>query len=218
MGCMDNRMKTPEGELDLRRHEDYLDWKRLQARKAIETLTVVSRNGCLNSEAWSDMTSTLRIKTKHDRHPGYIERYYEGFKDGQTEYSARLLKVLAVLLCWERGNGKARLIFELYDLDYSLSLPRETVRDMLMDFLRVAIDLQAPLVTLEEAKEYLKWLSAWKNHFIEESLTQLMTTQTVISRANFEEKLSKEPLKSYFSAGSLRLAVYSSLKSSQQTH
>lgn len=217
MGCGDSRIKTPEGELELRSKEGKLGWEDYQARRAIETLALVSRKGRINAKAWADAVSTLKLKAQDDRHPGALESYYTAFKEGQEDYSTKLLQLLALLLCWERGNAKARLIFELYDHNYSLTLSRDTVEELLRDLLHVAIELQANLVGVEEAKEYLKWLAAWQSHFLADTLERIMGGNAVISRESFEEQLGKEPLTNYLSAGPLRLAVYSSLKSSQQT-
>ena len=217
MGCVDSRVKTPEGELDLRSKEEGLGWTGVQARRAVETLALVSRKGRVNVKAWSDAVAALKLKTQDERHPGVLEDYYAFFKEGQEDYSTKLLQLLALLLCWERGNTKARLLFELYDQNYGLTLSREAVEEMLRDLLHVAIQLQANLVAVEEAKEYLKWLSAWQSRFLADTLMQIMGENAVISREAFEQQLSKEPLRQCITAGSLRLAVYTSLKASQQT-
>lgn len=217
MGCGDSRLKTPEGELEVRSREGNLGWAGVQARRAIETLALVSRKGRVNAKAWIDAVAALQLKTQDSRHPGLFEDYYACFKEGQEDYNAKLLQLLALLLCWERGNAKSRLLFELYDQNYSLILSKEAVEELLKDLLHVAIQLQANLATTEEAKEYLKWLSAWQSHFLADTLIQIMGENAVISREAFEQQISKEPLKHCLAAASLRLAVYSSLKASQQT-
>jgi hypothetical protein len=211
MGCNDSRNKCPEEELVMMRVESVLRYHLRSAQALYTTFTVMARGDVLNAKAFDDAVSVLNLCVRSGYHPGVVEAFYNSLRDREGNVSAKSLKLLAVLLGGGEPRDKARILFQIYDSSYSLSLDKGAVQQLASDLVALSVD---PLSLLGDAgdmnrmQEYFAGLRGVRKDFEEAIVNALMEDNQTISRELFEDTFRVGLLAKCLSSSTLRIAMY----------
>lgn len=147
MGCADSKQK--EEEQVLAEQEMELGFKGTSVATIDFVIRKYSQNGLLNIGQFEDVVRALGLVTVNRRNSSNITGFYETFKTPNSCYDAKLLIILGILLGFGRVQEKARLLYEIYDIDNTHSLSLDDAAKMVDDLYEVAIVRLPTLVTAD---------------------------------------------------------------------
>lgn len=145
MGCTDSRTDKLDEEKVITSHEHLLGFSKHTSRNTDLVFRKFAYNEAFNENQWSEVCYKLKLATS-DLH-GTITKFYKQF-ERNGKYDMKPLLLLSIMLTRGTEVEKAKLLFEIYDYDCTLSLERNEVSAMISDMINVAVD-KTSILTLE---------------------------------------------------------------------
>lgn len=211
MGCDQCRERCPDEELLLRDRQALLRLYTLKTKTLYETFTTVARGETVNDKGFNDAVERLHLPVTSNAYTGLIERFYAKLQSNGS-IPLRKLQLLSVLLGTGLPQEKAVLLFQSYDLGYTLKLSEETVRRIVSELMEIAVDLVGVLSENPgqvNMPRYFGELKAAKEEFLEARVGNIIGEKEEIQREEFVQVMSGNvECRNLLQAGTLRMALY----------
>lgn len=196
MGCSWNRQNTSLEEMCLENEEKILGY----SNNDVATIDMVLRKhsylGRLNKKQMSLAAAKLNLTITNSRGHFKIYEFYNAFKL-PDEYDLSLLLVAGILLGQGAPDTKAKLLWEIYDVEGTEELGKDELYTMLQDMCNIALDRIAflvsdsPICSEYKVKSYVSNCNAVRSRIIDKVLFQLLGRMNSIKKTHFISKMIK---------------------------
>mmetsp|Transcript_33249 Transcript_33249/g.58345 ORF Transcript_33249/g.58345 Transcript_33249/m.58345 type:complete len:254 (+) Transcript_33249:7471-8232(+) len=152
MGCADSHSKLLEEEQAIVQQEGILGFKGTSVARIDFVMRKFSRNSELNTRQFEDVVKALNLVTTNRGKSTKIASFYDSFKTSEETYGVRLLLLIGILLGYGRAGEKARLIYEIYDIENAHTLSIKEMEVMVDDMFQVTVNRLPTLVTANQSE------------------------------------------------------------------
>lgn len=152
MGCTDSHSKLMEEEIAILNQEQVLGFKANFVTRIDFVMRKFSRNFELNARQFEDVVKALNLVATNRGKSTKIVSFFESFKMPNQSYDLRLLLLTGVLLGYGRASEKAKLIYEIYDVENSHSLTVKDIEQIVNDMFEIAVNRLPTLVTANQGE------------------------------------------------------------------
>lgn len=194
MGCTWNRHDLSQEEQSILHEETILGYGRHQSVYIDMILRKHSHLAKLNKKQFNQAANHLKLKVcEFERHTKICD-FYSSFQHLQ-DYDLKMMLVLGILHGQGKLEDKAKLLFEIYDVNGNEETDKKHLYDMLIDMSTVAIDKVAILVVDNpgcseyKVKQYLSHCNSVKIKNIDKVISQILVGRTSISKSKFVDKM-----------------------------
>jgi len=152
--------------------------------------------GKLNKKQMSQVAAQLRLNVSNSRGHMKIYEFYNSFKL-PDEYDLSLLLVAGILLGQGTSDLKAKLLWEIYDVDGTEEMGKDVLYTILQDICNIALDRIAflvsdsPFCSEYKVKSYVSNCNAVRSRIIDKVLFLLLGSLSSIKKARFITRISK---------------------------
>jgi hypothetical protein len=196
MGCSWNRQDTSLEEMCLENEEKVLGYSNNNVANIDMILRKHSYLGKLNKKQMSQAAAKLNLNVSNSRGHMKVYDFYNSFKL-PDEYDLNLLLVAGILLGQGTSDLKAKLLWEIYDVDGTEEIGKDMLYTILQDMCNIALDRIAflvsdsPICSEYKVKSYVSNCNAVRSRTIDKVLFQLLGRMNSIKKARFIARMSK---------------------------
>ena len=196
MGCSWNRQDTSLEEMCLENEEKILGY----SNNNVVTIDMVLRKhsylGRLNKKQMSQAAAKLNLNVSNSKGHMKIYQFYNSFKL-PDEFDLRLLLVAGILLGQGAPDLKAKLLWEIYDVEGNEEMGKDMLYTILQDMCNIALDRivllfsDSPICSEYKVKSYVSNCNAVRSRTIDAVLFKLLGRTDGIKKTVFIAKMSK---------------------------
>ena len=150
MGCISNKCDYNPEEIALLIKEMSLRYNMHPPSKLDLIHRKYSNSGKINENQWKEIKSLLHFKDECKN----SEVFYNSFLIGD-EYSLRLLLLLGNLLSYGNFTEKAKLMFEIIDVENTKIASKQKVGELVDDLIDISVN-KIPLLIEEKSKKSIR--------------------------------------------------------------
>jgi hypothetical protein len=188
MGCTSSRDLSDE-EITLTKTEDQLKFSCTRASKHDMVFRKYAVLGRLSKCHFHDAADKLKIITTKQASLDQVEEFFSQFMT-HDQYHLRLLLILGLLLGLEDVKVKAKLLFEMYDVECTHTLPAVKVTKMIQEVFRVAVHLLPKLSlkpTMTKEVSYIENLKLTQLKVVEALAKLILGSAVEVQQSKFVE-------------------------------
>ena len=200
MGCGTNRALGSPAEQRFIRGEESLLYSSHTATEVDFVHRKYSHNGEINENYWMNIYCQLNLAQNQIKSPvsHRIRAFYEAFKKNDA-YILKELLILGILLSKDDGQSKARLMFEVFDVNNSRDLSRDEIIKSFNLIYKVTVKRAEILVdendtsevTQQDHANYMKRLKSGKRKLREHFLNEIIGDFDRVSLQRFQDIINK---------------------------
>ena len=214
MGCTDSRTEKLDEEKVINSHEQLLGFSKHTSRKADLLLRKFAYNDTFNQNQWSEVCSNLGLATSDI--DGTITKFYKQF-ERNGKYDLKPLILLSIMLTRGTDVEKAKLLFEIYDVDCNLDLERSEISTMISDMIDIAVD-KTSVLTLEDPgilehipkiNSYIHKLMYRNKHAVNKLTSDIMSGLSSLRQDMFIEAMKSPNIKGILTSSGMRAYLLS---------
>lgn len=196
MGCTWTRQDMSLEEMCLENKEKQLGYHRNNVSNIDIIFRKYSYLGKLNKKQLTQAASKLDLNILNSRGHMKIYEFYNAFKLSD-EYDLNMLLVTGILLGEGSADTKAKLLWEVYDINGSDELGKDGLYEMLEDMFNIALDRisflvsDSPICSEYKVKSYVSNCNSVRCRIIDKVLIQLLGKLNSVKKGQFVAKMSK---------------------------
>lgn len=222
MGCTWSRHDLSLEEQSLLHEETVLGYGRHDSVYIDMILRKHSHLGKLNKKQFNQAANSLKLKVcDFERHSKVCD-FYTSFQNLQ-DYDLKMMLVLGILHGIGKPEEKAKLLFEVYDVNGNEEIEKKHLNDMLTEMCTVALDkvailaVDSPSCSEYKVKQYLAHCDSVKTKNIVKIISQILIGRTSIAKSKFIDKMIIIEKGKLLSAHGIRSFLYEDYSSKPST-
>ena len=205
MGCISNKCDYNPEEIALLIKEMSLRYNMHPPSKLDLIHRKYSNSGKINENQWKEIKSLLHFKDECKN----SEVFYNSFLIGD-EYSLRLLLILGNLLSYGNFTEKAKLMFEIIDVENTKIASKQKVGELVDDLIDISVN-KIPLLIEEKSKKsaYLRLMPRKIKIGKEQMMKHYYRTQEIaITQEEFIDTFLNGSSTRLLTASGIRMFIY----------
>lgn len=195
MGCTSTREELSNEEKTIILMEDQLEFGKSLSANIDFTIRKYSTEWDINEDQFEQIVHELELKVKKCPQCPKIEAFYELYKTSEGIYNGRDLVIAGIICGNAQAITRARLLFELYDRQSSLSINREDLEGVFDDIFRFCIERAPllvsnstmPIATQGQITQYISELELCKKKAKKKFVENLLSSKENIGKKEFIE-------------------------------
>lgn len=209
MGCTDSRAGKLDEEKVISTREQILGFSKHNCRKADLVFRKFAYNEAFNENQWSEVCASMKLANEDPY--GVIRNFYKQF-ERNGKYDLKFLLVLSILLTRGTEVEKAKLLFEIYDCDCTLTMDRNEITTMISDIIHISVD-KLPILSLDDPSlgeevtkltTYILKLKYRHKDAVSKLTTEIMNGLSTLRQDVFIEALKSPDLKCILTSTGMR--------------
>lgn len=194
MGCTGSRHDLLLEEQSLLNEETVLGYGRHDSAYIDMILRKHSHLRKLNKKQFSQAANILKLKVCDFERHTKVTDFYTSFQHLQ-DYDLNMMLILGILHGLGKSEEKAKLLFEVYDVNGNEEIEKKHLHDMMSDICSVALDKTAILVVDSpscseyKVKQYLSNCNSIRAKNIDKVISQILVGRTSIAKSKFLDKM-----------------------------
>ena len=146
MGCVSIRGHISPEEEAITLMESQLEYFKNTCIEVDHVIRKYSSSSQTNSYQWEQIVENLELKIENNPVCPLIEDFYNQLKGENSVFDTKVLLIAGILLSNGMSRQKARLLFEVFDLENSDSLSLQDVQELVQLIKYIVVDLLPKLV------------------------------------------------------------------------